>query len=210
MRPFSFLAVSALVIPLVATGLTANLSAAEGGLSIARWGGALLVTAPGGTAPTGAMAARLNQRITVDFKDASIDDVANFLRSVSGANLVIAPAVTASGTTVTLKATSMSLGNVLHWVTKMTDTHIGFIHGAIFLSDKPIEEASVTRLYDISDLTMPLKDFPGPDLALSSGDQGKGGGAVFMPPTESSNAAPTQDEIVEIIKKVVKPGQWKD
>lgn len=205
MRPFSFLALSALVIPLVTT----SLSAADGEMSIARWGGALLVTAPGGAAPSRAMAARLNQRVTVDFKDSPIDEVADFLRSVSGANLVLAPAVTASGTTVTLKATSMSLGNVLHWVTKMTNTHIGYIHGAIYLSDKPIEEASVTRIYDISDLTMPLKDFPGPELALSSGDQG-GGGALFMPPTESANAAPTHDEIVEIIKKVVKPGQWKD
>ena len=202
MRPFTTL----LSLPL----LVASLSAAEGEMSIARWGGSLLVTAPGGSAPTGAMAARLNQRVTVDFQDASIDAVADFLRSVSGANIVVAPAVTASGTTVTLKASSMSLGNVLHWVTKMTNTHIGYIHGAIFLSDKPVEEASVTRFYDISDLTMPLKDFPGPELALSSGNQGKGGGAVFMPPAESTNAAPTQDEIVEIIKKVVKPGPWKD
>ena len=204
------LATVSLVTALVASVLTTNLSAADGEMSIARWGGSLLVTAPGGSAPTGAMAARLNQRVTVDFQDASIDAVADFLRSVSGANIVVAPAVTASGTTVTLKASSMSLGNVLHWVTKMTNTHIGYIHGAIFLSDKPVEEASVTRFYDISDLTMPLKDFPGPELALSSGNQGKGGGAVFMPPAESTNAAPTQDEIVEIIKKVVKPGQWKD
>lgn len=195
---------------LTAATFSTALSAADGEMSIGRWGNALLVTAPGGTAPTGAMAARLNQRVTVDFKDASIDNVVDFLRSVSGANMVVAPAVTAAGTSITLKATNMSLGNVLHWVTKMTDTHIGFIHGAIYLSDKPIEDASVTRLYDISDLTLALKDFPGPELALNaSGDHG-GGGAIFKPATDSTNAAPTTDEIVEIIKKVVAPGKWKD
>lgn len=204
MRPSRCL--SLLALPLLATAL----SAADGGLSIARWGNALLVTAPGGAAPTGALATRLNQRVTVDFKDTPVEEVADFLRKLSGANIVVAPAVTTSGALVTLKASNMSLGNVLHWVTKLTGTHIGYVHGAIYLADKPLEEASVTRLYDISDLTMPLQDFAGPELALNAGGAGGAGGGALFKPAEESNAAPTHDEIIEIIQKVIKPGQWNN
>ena len=177
--------------------------------SIARWGNALLVTAPGGPGMAPAVAARLNQRVTLDFRDAPIGDVVDFLREVSRVNIVVAPGVTLAAPTITLKASDMSLGNALHWVTKMTNTHMGYIHGALFISDHPVQEASVTRLYDISSMTMPIRDFPGPQLALNADGQ-NGGGALFAPAPEDGNTSPTTDEIEDIIKKVVAPGKWND
>lgn len=184
------------------------LHAADEPYRIARWGNALLVTAPGGAGMNRTVAARLNQRITLDFRDAPLADVVDFLRSVSHLNIVVAPAVTLSAPSITLKASDMSLGNALHWLTKLSNTHMGFINGALFISDQPITEASVTRMYDISDMTMAIRDFPGPELALSGGDQSGGGGALFKPAEQDSSTAPTTDEIEELIKKVVAPGKW--
>lgn len=198
-----------LVLGLLITS-TVALHAADEPYHIARWGNALLVTAPGGPGMSPAIAARMNQRVTLDFRDASITDVVDFLRDVSKINIVLTPAVTLSAPTITLKASDMSLGNALHWVTKMTNTHIGFIHGALFISDQPVAEASVTRLYDISSMTMPIRDFPGPELALSANTQGGAGGALFKPVEDKNDNSPTTDEIEEIIKKVVAPGKWSD
>jgi hypothetical protein len=184
--------------------------AADETYSIARWGNALLVTAPGGPGMSPAIAARMNQRVTLDFQDAALTDVVDFLRDVSKVNIVVAPAVLQSAPTITLKAKDMSLGNTLHWLTKLSNTHIGFIHGALFISDQPVKEASVTRLYDISSMTMAIRDFPGPELALSTNTQGGAGGALFKPVEDKENHSPTTDEIEEIIKKVVAPGKWSD
>lgn len=178
--------------------------------SIARWGNALLVTAPGGPGMSPAVAAKLGQRVTLDFRDAPLSDVIDFLRDATKVNIVVAPAVTLSAPSITLKASDMTLGNTLHWITKLSNTHMGFIHGALFISDQPVKEASVTRLYDISSMTMPIRDFPGPQLALNAGGQGGAGGALFAPVEDDTNSAPTTDEIEEIIKKVVEPGKWSD
>lgn len=186
------------------------LPAADETYQIARWGNALLVTAPGGPGMSPVIKAKLAQRVTLDFQDASLTDVIDFLRSVSKVNIVVAPAVTLSGPTITLKASDMSLGNALHWVTKMSNTHMGFVHGALFISDQPVKEASVTRMYDISDMTMAIRDFPGPQLALNAGGQGGAGGALFGPVEDDTNSAPTTDEIEEIIRKVVEPGKWSN
>jgi hypothetical protein len=196
---------STIVLALLAIAPLAH--AADEPYRIARWGNALLVTAPASAGTDRALAARLDQRITLDFHDAPLPQVVDFLRSVSRINIVVAPAVTLAPPPITLKASDMSLGNVLHWVTKLSDTHMGFIHGALYISDQPIAEASVTRMYDISDLTLPVRDFPGPDLALNAGTQA-GGGALFTPAEEGNSSAPTTDEIEEVIRKVVAPGKW--
>jgi hypothetical protein len=185
--------------------------AADEPYSIARWGNALLVTAPGGPGMSPAVAAKLQQRVTLDFQDAAVTDVIDFLRDVSKVNIVVAPAVTLGAPTITLKAKDMTLGNTLHWVTKMTNTHMGYIHGALFISDQPVQEASVTRLYDISSMTMAIRDFPGPTLALNAGGADGGvGGALFRSAEEDSTSSPSSEEIAEIIKKVVAPGKWND
>ena len=186
------------------------LPAAEESYQIARWGNTLMVTAPGGPGMSPAIAAKLNQRVTLDFQDAPLTDVIDFLRSVSHINIVVAPAVILSAPSITLKAKDMSLGNTLHWLTKLSNTHMGFIHGALFLSDQPVKETSMTRIYDISDMTMAIRDFPGPNLALNAGGQGGAGGALFAPAPDDESSSPTTEEITDIIKKVVAPGKWSD
>jgi hypothetical protein len=184
--------------------------AADEPYQIARWGNALLVTAPGGPAMSPAVAAKLNQRVTLDFQDASLTDVVDFLRDVSKVNIVVAPAVLLKSPTITLKAKDMSLGNALHWLTKLSNTHMGFIHGALFISDQPVKEASITRIYDIADLTLPVRDFPGPELALNGSGQTGAGGALFQPVADDESSSPTTEEITDIIKKVIAPGKWSE
>jgi len=204
----ALLAPAVLLVPLLAASLTA--ATPDSGMTISRWGNMLMVTAPGGDASGGRLTAGLTQKVTVDFKDASIESVADFLRQITGANIVVAPGVTALGTTITLKASDMALGNVLTWIKTLAGIHIGFIHGAIFLSDKEIAGDTVTRMYDVSDLVLVLKDFPGPELALTAPSGMGGGGAKLLPPMETTQTAPTTDELVEMIKKVIRPGEWSD
>jgi hypothetical protein len=158
-----------------------------------------------------AESARLNQRITFDFRDAPLTEVVDFIREVSKINIVIAPAVILSAPHITLKSSNMTLGNALHWMTKLSNTNFGFLNGALFISDQPIVEASVTKMYDISDMTLPIRDFPGPEMSLNGGGQNiSNGGAIFKPVGDSKDNGPTTEEIEGIIKKVIAPGKWSD
>ena len=191
--------------------VSSSLQAADETYRIARWGNSLLITAPGATEMNRAESARLNQRLTLDFRDAPLSEVVDFIREVSKINIVIAPAVILSAPHITLKSSNMTLGNVLHWVTKLSHTNYGFLNGALLISDQPIVEASVTKMYDISDMTLPISDFPGPEMSLNGGGQnGSNGGAIFKPVGDSKDNAPTTEEIEDIIKKVIAPGKWSD
>lgn len=191
--------------------MSSSLQAADETYRIERWGHSLLVTAPGGTEISRAESVKLNQRITLDFHDAPLTEVIDFLRDASKMNIVVAPAVVLSAPHITLKSSNMTLGNVLHWVTKLSNTNFGFVNGALFISDQLIVEASVTKIYDISDMTLPIRDFPGPEMSLNGGGQnGSSSGAIFKPVGDSKDNAPTTEEIEDIIKKVIAPGKWSD
>jgi type II secretory pathway component GspD/PulD (secretin) len=185
---------------LLITTLAASASAAsEAEISVGHWGNNLLVTAPVGAGDAG-NANRMGEKITVEFVDAPITDVVDFLRKVSSCNFVCDPTVAASNKTVTLKAEKMELRNVLSWVTKLTGVHAGYINEAIYLSEKPIEGETKTILYDVSDLIMPLRDFPGPELAFNAGGIGNGS-IIISGPSEESVPSTTIEELEDLLRK---------
>jgi len=182
-------------------------AAADGTHAIARHGNWLLVTAPdSGSDPT--VAARMQQRVTVDFQDTPLDDAVAFLRTASGLTIVVAPGARVSAAPITLKVVDMSLSNVVEWIRQITKLHVGHVHGALFFSDQPIAGPSTIRLYDVSDLVMTTPDFPGPELAFTAGNGQKPGGGLFGPTPPASPTSSTPDEITDLIKKHVKPEVW--
>jgi hypothetical protein len=191
-------------VTLMALSLAGH-AADESSYQIGRWGNALLVTAPATSSVDRVTSAKMGQALTVDFRDTPLAEAIDFVRVTTKINIVIAPAVLVRSPSITIKASNMRVGNVLHWITTLSNTHYGFLHGALYISDQPIREASTTRLYDVSDMTMPIRDFPGPELALNSSPNG---GLIIAPDAE--NTAPTSDDIAELIKKVVAPGKWAE
>jgi hypothetical protein len=183
--------------------------AADGQYTIARWGNALLVTAPGGSGMTPEITARLNQRVTCDFRAASLTEVVDFLRTTTSLNIVVTSAVTLANPAVTLTANDMTVANALRWLSKTSNTHVGYLNGALFISDQPVKDASITRLYDISSMTMPIRDFPGRELAFTTESQGGAGHTLFTSVNDNTTA-PTTDEIEELIKQVIAQGKWSE
>ncbi|MBA3709946.1 MAG: hypothetical protein H0W83_14140 [Planctomycetes bacterium] len=174
--------------------------AADDPVVIDHWGNMLMVTAPSGPGDP-AMANRMGEKITVEFQDTPISEVVDFLRKVSSSNFVCDPTVIASNKTVTLKADKMELRNVLSFVTSLTHIHAGFLHGAVYLSEKPIVGESRTVLYDVSDLVMPIKDFAGPELAFNASSGAGGIGCVFKTVEEDDHRTTTIDDLAELVRK---------
>ncbi len=183
--------------------------AADGGNSIARFGNQLVISAPAEEPFDRHLAAVERSRITVDFVDEPLVEVVAFIGKVAGVNVVCDPGLIASNQTITLQAKDMSVGNVVNWVSRQAGCQVVHLHGALFFTDQPQELPRTVRLYDISGLTMATPDFAGPELAMNA--DGRGAGIdLFAAPAVENDSDARGDEIVELIKKQVDPGSWRD
>lgn len=156
---------------------------------------------------------RLEQRVTFDFQDTSFDNVVDFLRQVTGVNIIVAPAVmAAANSTVTLRVRDMRFRDALKWILDITNLHMAIQDQGIFISTDAVVGQATLRLYDVSDLITPVQDFPGIDLAYqSTGGGGGGGGAGGLVATvadDQGGVATNPDELVDFIKKNVTPADW--
>ena len=156
---------------------------------------------------------RLNQRITFEFQDTALEDVINFLRQVTGTTIVVAPDVAAAGGgTVTLKVKDMRFGDALKWILELTNLKMALQNQAIYISSQPIVGAVALRMYDVTDLVSPVRDFPGRELAFNAGAGGGGGGGGFsLFKMDAAEDAPAVDpeQLVEFIRNNVSPTTWE-
>lgn len=185
-----------LIVPVV------SLTAATSEHTIVAYRDLLLVTAPAPSAQLPPGVAR--QRLSVDFRDTPLSEVAELLRRATGLNVVVAPALLAADRGLTFTARDMELGHLLGWIRTVAAVHVGWVDGALFIADQPPRAAQVTRAYDVGDLTMTVRDFPGPELAIP---RDAGGAAVIAPADE--RPAPTAEDLVSLIETVIgqRPGQ---
>lgn len=154
---------------------------------------------------------RLEQRVTFDFQDQSFEDVVAFLRQVTGVNIVVAPQVLAAagGGAVTLKVREMRFRDALKWILEITGQHMAIQDQAIFINNEPVTGAASLRLYDVTDLITPVRDFPGVEMAYASTGGSTPNANLFGgadTATEGEKADP--NELVDFIKNNVTKAEW--
>jgi len=188
--------------PLLAEDLTLGDSDAKG-VSVAQWGNYLMVTAPTTGEHDAIWAQRLSQSLSGDFKDSALSEVADFLRHASDCAIVIDPELRVDDPHLTFTFDHMTLGNVLHWVTQLTGTSFATVDGAIFLSKKPYVGASKTTLYDVSDLTMTIKDFPAKELAYNQGSGGSRGIKLMGTQDDDPSKTESVDDLANFVRQTI-------
>jgi type II secretory pathway component GspD/PulD (secretin) len=154
---------------------------------------------------------RLEQRVTFDFQDQSFEDVVAFLRQVTGVNIVVAPQVLAAagGGTVTLKVREMRFRDALKWILEITGQYMAIQDQAIFINNEPVTGAASLRLYDVTDLITPVRDFPGAEMAYASTGGGGGGDSLFGGAAAAEDGAKQDpNELVDFIKNNVTKDEW--
>ncbi len=159
----------------------------------------------------------LERKVTFDFVETPLPDVVSFLGSVADLNIVLdTEAAKGAAPTVTLRVQDMRLASALNWICKLVGYGYTLRDEALFLS-KPerIPEKTVLKVYDITDLTMEIKNFRGRHTALAtdSGYGREGGGGSFVgdffekeQPEEDKPLSGVQ--LIEFIKQVIRPGAW--
>lgn len=159
--------------------------------------------------------ARLAERITVDYNQIIPNELFQDLATRTSLNLVLDPSVVVLDKPISLKASNITLGNVLSWASQLVGTTWQIARGAIFIGGD-IDAEPVTDYYDISALLFRGKDQAGRQLglkpAMGTGVGGGGGGnplgGLFQAEAVADTPPPTIDAMVDNISKAISPKTW--
>jgi type II secretory pathway component GspD/PulD (secretin) len=110
-----------------------------------------------------------NLRVSLDFKDAPLETVVDYLREIADLNLFIDRKVADKQIRVTLKVTEISLRSVFGLVLKPHDCGTMFKDGVLMIMTKEdIADRTIKmQIFDCRDILHPIQDFPGVEIVLS-------------------------------------------
>jgi len=163
----------------------------------------------------------LEQPVSFDFIATPLDDVVAFLRQLKNVNIVVdkkSVAELGGGLDVTLRLDKVKFKDALEWVLRLINLKYTLQDGVIFISTKEKigqTTQTVTRFYDVTDLTVEIRNFKPNVKAISNADLDD-----IEEMDDIFNEEPAQDEeradtftgesLVEFIKSVIAPGTWED
>jgi type II secretory pathway component GspD/PulD (secretin) len=102
---------------------------------------------------------------------------------------------------ITLELADIKASNALNIVVDQIGLHKAYKNGVLYITTKEkAEGATVTKTYDVRDITVKIKDFPAPKLRLRGEDEDSG--PIFEYPEDEGKSVDT-DEIVAMIEDSV-------
>jgi len=150
-------------------------------------------------------------RVDVDFKEMPFADAVEYVGRIAGFNVIVGPELQRDGLdalpTLTFKLRQASLRTVADLIVRFSGTQLAFEDGILrFTTPAAARGKPVLRIYAIGELTMVLRNFPGPDLNL------RPSGAEFEDEeiTEVDNPYADPEKVIEMIKEFVASETWED
>jgi hypothetical protein len=112
-----------------------------------------------------------NIKVTLDFTNAPLDSVVDYLREISGLNIFVDSKVREKQINITMKVSEISLRSIFGLMLKPQNCDILFKDGVLQLMTKEdvADKTMKMEIYDCRDILHPITNFPGVDIAL--GDQ---------------------------------------
>jgi hypothetical protein len=151
-----------------------------------------------------------NMKISVDFTDAALPDVLDFIRSFSGIDFVMDLKVRErlgdEQMKVSLKVNDLPLRSTLRILLAGKGLTAVYREGVLVIVPK--EEADkdvVLRIYDVRDLMMKIEDHPGPVIELRPPQAGTGGIIINL---GEEKPPPSPEFMVDMIKRNCGGATW--
>jgi hypothetical protein len=148
-------------------------------------------------------------RVTVDFENVKLPEAIDYLRDVSGLNLILLPkAMERDGEAgIRLKVKDLSVKSVLKLLLSSRGLTISFRDGALVILPKDeLQDSTAMRLFDVRALQVRIQDFAGPTVELA-GSTSKKPGVVVNFPDEPKVQLP-DDFLLDMIKANTGGGSW--
>ncbi len=156
------------------------------------------------------------QRISLEFHEAFIEEIVDYLRDATGLNIIIHQEVLQSHSEdelrFTIRVKNLRLKSALKLLLGMRDLTATYRGGVlVIVSRDSVHRALNTRVYDVRDLLFKIRDFPGPtvELAAPGGSGGALTGATFTIDEEGSSPI-TEDFLTEIVTTNTAGDSWDE
>lgn len=153
--------------------------------------------------------------VSIQFEEKPLDEVLKYFTDVTGVNLVVSPLLTADRDAdelaVTLTLKKISVHGALQIILDLKRLAAVYRHGVIMITTpKDARGKPVLRMYDISDLTVRIRDFPAPDLMLKP-SSAEDFGNIFQKEEEGREHAFADPEfIMDLVTDNTGSGTWED
>jgi hypothetical protein len=163
---------------------------------------AVMVCLQGGAAEREIESKLKNLKLTLDFKESTLDALADYVRDVADLNIVVSPKIeTRDG--VTIKVSDLSLKSILSLVLKPRGLICLLKDGVLQITVKE-DEPVVLEIYDVRDLMYTPPDFIAPEIDLDSTKPGVI--CDFGMPTE----APPDFPLEELVRAHAGGRSWEE
>lgn len=144
-------------------------------------------------------------KVSLDFKDAPLESVVDYLRTVSDLNILLDSKVREKNPTVTLRVQDVSLKSALNLILRPLGCDTMFRDGVLMIMTREdvADRTLVLELYDCRDLLHPVKDFPGVDFELAPNGQG-------VVPFQDAGEEPAEMPIEELVRAHTGGRSWEE
>ena len=146
-----------------------------------------------------------NIKVTLDFQNAPLDQVVDYLREISGMNIFVGAKAREKNLMISLKVTEISMRSILGLMLKPHDCDILFKDGVlqILTKDEVMDKTLKMEIYDCRDILYPIANFPGIDLDLNANGPG-----VVVQPDQGTDSA--EIPIEEMVRTHTGNRSWDD
>lgn len=145
-------------------------------------------------------------KINLDFDNKPLSDVVDFIKTVARINIHIDRDVDPEDAKVTLNLRDIKLKDALEHIMINTDLAYTFRNNLLVITNKANAKGRmIFRIYNVTDILSKIRDFPGPELKISTPDeeefenQGGGDGFSFVETDEATTLSP--DALKELIEE---------
>lgn len=155
-----------------------------------------------------------NRTVNLQFEDSPLPPVIDFIRSLSGVNIVIDPEIRGDldGVTIpgSLKLDNITVEYALNiLLSYATDATYTFREGVVFITKKAKAFGkTVVRLHDIRDISFGITSFTSPDLNLVLSGQEDEDAPPPWGKIEAKEPQVKPEDIIELIRANVSPDTW--
>ncbi len=111
-----------------------------------------------------------NLKLSLDFKEAPLDQVVDYLREIADINILADAKVREKNLVVSIKITELTLHSVLKLMLQPHGCDVMYRENVLMLMTKEdiADRTMKMELYDCRDILHPVLDFPGVDIDLSA------------------------------------------
>jgi hypothetical protein len=151
-------------------------------------------------------------KVSVDFEDVKLPDAIDYLRDVTGLNLVMLPKAMDkdADTKIRLKVKDLSVKSILKLLISSRGLTATYRDGAVVILPKEdLNDSTTMKMFDVRSMLVKLQDHAGPRMELVQ--PGKGGVGPIMGVSILEEPAPPpvdEDFMIQLIKENTGSGAW--